>query len=106
MKEENKNQTTESCKCGCKKPCLCHKILGLKGLSIIYKVLSIIVILIMLYILGSGWYEIIKEKLPMGQAVLWTFQIILTYLFYALLLFTISKILKVLKKIKYTVSNK
>ncbi len=104
MKEEN--QINESSNCGCKKPCLCHKILGLKGLSMIYKVLSIIVILIMLYILGSGWYEIIKEKLPMGQAVLWSFQIILTYLFYALLLFTISKVLKVLRKIKYAVNNK
>lgn len=103
MKEEN--QTAESCKCN-KKPCLCHKILGLKGLSIIYKVLSIIVILIMLYILGTGWYEIIKGKLPMGQAALWTFQVIVTYLFYALILFTVSKILKVLKKIKYAVSNK
>ena len=106
MKEENQNQTAESCKCGCKKPCLCHKILGLKGLSMIYKVLSIIVILVMLYILGTGWYEIIKEKLPMVQAILWTFQIVITYLFYALILFTISKILKVLKKIKYAVSNK
>ncbi len=104
MKEEN--QTAESCKCGCKKPCLCHKILGLKGLSIIYKVLSIIVLLVMLYILGTGWYEIIKAKLPMGQALLWTLQIIITYLFYALILFTISKVLKVLKKIKYAVNNK
>ena len=103
MKEEN--QTVESCKCS-RKPCLCHKILGLKGLSMIYKVLSIIVILIMFYMLGTGWYEIIKEKLPMGQAFLWTFQIIITYMFYALVLFTIAKVLKVLKKIKYAVSNK
>ena len=99
------NQTAESCKCN-KKPCLCHKIFGLKGLSMIYKVLSIIVILVMLYILGSGWYEIIKEKLPIGQSILWTFQVIITYLFYALILFTIAKVLKVLKKIKYAVSNK
>ena len=99
------NQTKESCKCS-KKPCLCHKILGLKGLSMIYKILSIIVILVMFYILGTGWYEIIKEKLPMGQAILWTFQVIITYLFYALILFTVAKILKVLKKIKYAVSNK
>ena len=104
MKEEN--QTKESCKCGCKKPCLFHKILGLKGLSMIYKILSIIVILVMLYILGSGWYEIIKEKLPLFQSFLWTFQIVVTYLFYALILFTIAKVLKVLKKIKYAVNNK
>lgn len=104
MKKEE-NQINESCKSN-KKPCLCHKILGLKGLSMIYKVLSIIVILVMLYILGTGWYEIIKQKLPMSQAFLWTFQVVITYLFYALILFTVSKILKVLKKIKYAVSNK
>ena len=99
------NQTAESCKCN-KKPCLCHKILGLKGLSMIYKVLSIIVLLVMFYILGSGWYEIIKSKFPISQALLWSLQIIITYLFYALILFTIAKVLKVLKKIKYAVSNK
>ena len=92
--------------CSTKKPCLCHKILGLKGLSMIYKILSIIVILAMLYILGSGWYEIIKQKLPIGQALLWSLQIIVTYLFYALVLFTVAKVLKVLKKIKYAVNNK
>ena len=102
MKEEN--QTKESCQCN-KKPCLLHKILGLKGLSMIYKVLSVIVILVMLYILGSGWYEIIKEKLPIWPSVLWTFQIIITYLFYALVLYTIARVLKVLKKIKHAVNN-
>lgn len=103
MKEEN--QINESNKCN-KKPCLLHKILGLKGLSMIYKVLSVIVILVMLYILGTGWYEIIKEKLPMGKAILWTFQVVISYLFYALILFTVAKILKVLRKIKYAVNNK
>ena len=96
----------ENSNCSTKKPCLCHKILGLKGLSMIYKVLSIIVLLVMLYILGSGWYEIIKSKLPITEGLLWSLQIIITYSFYALILFTISKILKVLKKIKYAVSNK
>ncbi len=103
MKEEN--QINESNKCN-KKPCLCHKILGLKGLSMIYKILSIIVIVVMFVQLGLGWYDIISTKLPIGQGVLWSFQIIITYLFYSLLLFTVAKILKVLRKIKYAVNNK
>ena len=103
MKEEN--QINESNKCN-KKPCLLHKILGLKGLSIIYKVLSIIVILIMLVQLGLGWYDIISANLPIKEGLLWSFQIIVTYLFYSLLLFTVSKVLKVLRKIKYAVNNK
>lgn len=103
MKEEN--QINESNKCN-KKPCFFHKILGLKGLSIIYKVLSIIVILIMLVQLGLGWYDIISANLPIKEGLLWSFQIIVTYLFYSLLLFTVAKILKVLRKIKYAVNNK
>ena len=106
MKEENKNQTNESCKCGCKKTCLCHKILGLKGLSIIYKVLSIIVIVIMFVQLGIGWYDIISANLPIKEGLLWSLYIVVQYMLAALILFTISKILKVLKKIKYAVSNK
>ncbi|MCR5505253.1 MAG: hypothetical protein K6E94_06900 [Elusimicrobiaceae bacterium] len=106
MTEENQAvETAETCNTQ-KKCCLCHKLLGLKGLSNIYKALSIIVILVMLYILGSGWYEIIKTKLPITEGLLWTLQIVITYLFYALLLFTIARVLKVLKKIKHAVNNK
>ena len=104
MKKEE-NQTNESCKSS-KKPCLCHKILGLKGLSIIYKVLSIIVIIIMLVQLGFGWYDIISANLPVKEGLLWSLDIIIRFMLIALFLFTISKILKVLKKIKYAVSNK
>ncbi|MBO4707760.1 MAG: hypothetical protein J5594_04295 [Elusimicrobiaceae bacterium] len=103
MKEEN--QTNESCKCN-KKPCLCHKILGLKGLSMIYKILSIIVIVIMFVQLGIGWYDIISAKLPIKDGLLWSLDTFIRFMFTALVLFTISKILKVLKKIKYAVSNK
>ncbi|MBO7605631.1 MAG: hypothetical protein J6S61_04110 [Elusimicrobiaceae bacterium] len=105
MKEENQNQTAESCKCS-KKSCLCHKILGLKGLSMIYKVLSIIVIVIMFIQLGIGWYDIISANLPIKEGLLWSLDIIIRFMFIALFLFTISKVLKVLKKIKYAVSNK
>ena len=103
MTEEN--QTAESCKCNTKKPCLCHKILGLKGLAIIYKVLSVLVILMMFATLGFGWYDIIKDKLPIGKGVLWSAQIIITYMLYALIFFTVSRVLRVLKKIKHAVNN-
>lgn len=105
MKEENQNQTNESCKCGCKKPCLCHKILGLKGLSMIYKVLSVIVILVMFVNLGLGWYEIISEDLSIKQGLLWSLDIVIKYMFAALVLYTVARVLKVLKKIKHAVNN-
>lgn len=103
MKEEN--QTNESCKCN-KKPCLCHKILGLKGLSMIYKILSIIVIVVMLVQLGFGWYNFISLDVPIKEGLLWSLYIVIQYMLAALILFTISKILKVLRKIKYAVNNK
>ena len=102
-------QNAESCSTQ-KKCCLCHKILGLKGLSTIYKVLSVIAIIIMFVVLVHGWLDI-KVAIQKGQwsvweGLLWSLQVIITYLFYALVLFTISRVLKVLKKIKHAVCNK
>lgn len=102
-------QNTESCSTQ-KKCCLCHKILGLKGLSNIYKVLSVLPLLAMIYVLIKGWIEI-KTGIGRGQwtvmdGLLWSLQIIITYSFYSLILFTISRVLKVLKKIKHAVCNK
>ena len=101
-------QNTESC--STKKRCLCHKILGLKGLSNIYKVLSVLPILVMIYVLIKGWIEI-KTGISRGQwtvtdGLLWSLQIMITYLFYSLLLFTIARVLRVLKKIQHAVNNK
>ena len=96
-------EKTESC--NTRKPCLFHKIFGLKGLAMIYKALSVIVLLVMLYILGTGWYEILSSKLPIMEGLKWSLQVIVTYSFYALILFTISRVLRVLKKIKHAVNN-
>lgn len=102
-------QNTESCSTQ-KKCCLFHKILGLKGLSNIYKVLSIIALVVMVIILVRGWIDIRKYMSKgvwsLWDGLLWSLQIIVTYLFYALVLFTISRVLRVLKKIKHAVSNK
>jgi len=102
-------QNTESCSTQ-KKCCFCHKILGLKGLSNIYKVLSVLPILAMIYILVKGWIEI-KTGIKMGQwtfsdGLLWSLQIVITYLFYSLVLFTVARVLRVLKKIQHAVNNK
>lgn len=94
--------------CCAKHKCkLTHKILGLKGLSAIYKVLSVIVILYLVYLIGTVWYLAIRtpESDKLGSALL-TLQIVLTYGFYALLLVTISRVLKTLKKIKHAVEHK
>lgn len=102
-------QNNESCSIQ-KKRCLCHKILGLKGLSNIYKALSIIAIVVMLYVLVRGWIDIkvgiSKGQWTLGDGLLWSFQVIITYLFYALVLFTVARVLRVLKKIKHAVCNK
>lgn len=102
-------QNTENCSTQ-KKGCLFHKILGLKGLSNIYKALSIIALVVMVIILVRGWFNI-KEYMnkgvwSLGDGLLWSLQIVVTYLFYALILFTVSRVLRVLKKIKHAVSNK
>ena len=99
-------QNTESCSTQ-KKGCLFHKIFGLKGLSNIYKVLSIITLVVMVIDLGRGVF-IAKEYLAkglwtFGDLFLWAAQTIITYLFYALVFFTVSRVLRVLKKIKHAV---
>ena len=113
MSEENQtveNQAVETCNTQ-KKCCLFHKILGLKGLSNIYKILSIVVIVVMIVNLVIGWIDIIQYKNETGEFHLWSslyssFLVIVTYLFYALILFTIARVLKVLRKIKHAVNNK
>lgn len=102
-------QNTESCSTQ-KKACLFHKIFGLKGLSNIYKVLSIITLVVMVVDLGRGLF-LVKDYLAkglwtFGDVFLWALQTIITYSFYALIFFTISRVLRVLKKIKHAVCNK
>lgn len=102
-------QNNESCSTQ-KKCCLCHKLLGLKGLSNIYKVLSVLPILVMFYMLIRGWIEI-KSGIGRGtwsvtDGLLWSLQIVITYMFYSLILFTIARVLRVLKKIQHAVNNR
>ena len=102
--QNNENNNT-------KKRSLFHKIFGLKGLSNIYKILSILPILWMIYLLVVLWINI---KNAMGSGVpnlvvnglVESVFIIFTYLFISLVLYTIARVLKVLKKIQHAVNNK
>jgi len=83
-----------------------HKIFGLKGLSIIYKALSVLLILFLLYSLEETWRMAFMQKAPKMDALFISFQLIVTFGFNALVLYTVAVVLKVLKKIKYAVEQK
>jgi hypothetical protein len=93
--------------CCCRHKCsFMHKVFGLKGLSIIYKVISAFLMLYLLYILFTIWYLVFKEGAPKLDALLGSLQFIITYGFYALVMLTVSRVLKVLKKIRHAVEHK
>jgi hypothetical protein len=100
---EQEIKETEGCKHKCS---LFHKIFGLKGLSIIFKVISVLVLLYLLYILSYVWYLVFKDKAPVAEALFGSLQFVATYGFYALLMYSLSVILKVLRKIKYAVEHR
>ena len=100
--ETNEEKDTCGCKCKC---AFMHKVFGLKGLSLIYKVLAALLMVYLLYILVMIWYIVFKDGAPKGEALLGSIQFIITYGFYALVMLTVSRVLKVLKKIKHAVIN-
>lgn len=97
--------TKETC-CTKRRCCITHKLFGLKGLSIIYKVLSVLALLYMVYVLAMLWYYAFKESAPLMDSLAITLQVIITYGFFALVMITISRVLRVLKKIKHAVEHK
>ena len=102
--QEIKESSAPEKKEGCKHKCsFMHRVFGLKGLSIIYKVLSAFIMLYLLYILVMIWYVVFKEGAPKLDALVLSVQYIITYCFYALVMLTVSRVLKVLKKIKHAV---
>lgn len=108
MAEENQNMEetitpTQSCS---KAQCCCGKLLCLKGLATIYKVLSVLVLVIMAVILVWTWIDIFRLGLSKFDGLLYSVQIILSYAFTALVLITISRVLKTLRKIKHAVEHK
>lgn len=93
--------------CCCKhKCCITHKLFGLKGLSNIYKVLSVLILAYMVYVLAMLWYYAFQESAPLKESLLISLQVIVTYGFTSLVMITVSRICKVLKKIKHAVEHK
>ena len=106
---QEQEMTTECAKDACcakRKCCFTHKLFGLKGLSIIYKVLSVLALLYMVYVLAMLWYYAFKESAPLMDSLAITLQVVITYGFFALVMITISRVLRVLKKIKHAVEHK
>ena len=106
MAEENQNLEETAAPACSKNKCCCDKFLCLKGLATIYKVLSILVVVLMLVMLGWAWLDTIKEGAGILSGLLVSLQIIIYYGFAALVLITVSRILKTLRKIKHAVEHK
>ena len=107
MSEENKEITQSAENNCCKHKCgLWHKITGLKGLSLIYKTLAALLVLYLVYILVMIWYVAFKDGTPTkSDALIASVQFTLTYGFYALVMLTVARALKVLKKIKHAAEH-
>ena len=101
--EKNLEETNPACSKG--KCCGC-KLLSLKSLATIYKVLSILTLIVMLGFLGWTWYIVIQAGAGIATGLLLSLQIILYFCFTALILITISRVLKTLRKIKHAVEHK
>lgn len=111
MAEEIKEvKTTEEKEDCCTKPkckCKCmHKILGLKGLALIYKIISVLAVLYIVFAVGQIWYIALTQGVAKMDAAILSVYAIITYGFFALIMITISRILKTLKKIKHAVEHK
>lgn len=106
MAEENQNLEETAAPACSKNKCCCGKFLCLKGLATIYKVLSILVVVLMFIMLGWAWVDTIKEEAGILSGLLVSLQIIIYYGFAALVLITVSRILKTLRKIKHAVEHK
>lgn len=106
MAEENQITEETSAPACSKNKCCCGKLLCLKGLATIYKVLSILVALLMVGMLVWAWVDTVRLGARIVDGLLVSLQIIIYYGFSALVLITISRVLKTLRKIKHAVEHK
>ena len=106
MTEENQNlEETTGASCS-KGKCFCGKLFCLKGLATIYKVLSILVLILMLVVLVWAWVDVFKLDASIVDGLLVSLTIIVQYGLAALVLITVSRVLKTLRKIKHAVEHK
>ncbi len=100
------NSVQETLNAPRKKCFFTHKVFGLRGLSNIYKALSIFTLLFLLVLLVNLWYATVNQHTPVVDSLLLSLQWMLYYGLVALVFITVSRILKVLKKIKHAVEHK
>ena len=106
MAEEKKNLEEPMPPACSKSKCCCGRLFCLKGLATIYKVLSILTLIVMVGMICWAWYEVFQSGARIVEGLLITLQLIIYYGFTALVLITISRILKTLRKIKHAVEHK
>ncbi len=106
MAEEKRNLEETNTPACSKSKCCCRKILCLKGLATIWKVLSILALVVMVGMLGWVWYVVVKTEATLADGLWTTLQVVLSYGFASLVFITISRVLKTLRKIKHAVEYK
>ncbi|MDR0646061.1 MAG: hypothetical protein LBG46_03605 [Elusimicrobiota bacterium] len=109
--ENTKRELTPSAgKDGCcngRRGCFMSRILGLKGLSIIYKAIAIVTLLLLLYSIIIVWVTVFKNPdIPKREAVLTSIGYVINYGFMAFVFYSVGVLFKAVKKIKYAVEHK
>lgn len=106
MAEENQNLEETTAPTCTKGKCCCSRLLCLKGLSTVWKVLSILALLLTLVMMVLVW----RDASQAGYDLLGKIFAALVYgingAIIALLFITISRILKTLRKIKHAVEHR
>ena len=106
MAEENQNLEETMPQSCTKRQCACSRLFCLKGLATIYKVLSILTLVLMVIALISGWIDSGRLGYPTRARVMLLINYLVTYALTALFFITVSRVLKTLRKIKHAVEHR
>ena len=106
MAEENQNLEETIPQTCTKKQCSCSRLFCLKGLATIYKVLSILTLVLMVVALFLAWREATQLGYSFWGHCIILMQGVISYALIALFFITVSRILKTLRKIKHAVEHK
>ncbi len=106
MAEENQNLEETIPQTCTKNKCCCGKLFCLKGLATIYKMLSILTLILMVVVLFLSWRDAAQAGYGIGGRLIIMAQYAVSYLLGALFFITISRILKTLRKIKHSVEHR
>lgn len=106
MAEEKRNlEETNPPTCS-KGKCGCGRFLCLKGLATIWKVLSILTLILTLVIMAVAWIVAGKQGYSLLDKIFATLLYGINGAVVALLFITISRVLKTLRKIKHAVEHR